>query len=137
MSTITDNSDVIIDSQIAKALTHERPFVSLAACQFTSLSGFMWNSTELLKIISGRRNDLVAIAVRFALGLLTPFYRAAVWWRNRRFDSHPETIRRVAVPVISIGNLTTGGTGKTPMVHHIAHWFRQRHIRVAIVAKDV
>jgi len=50
--------------------------------------------------------------------LLLPFYRAAVARRNARFD-RGHGIRRVPLPVISVGNLTTGGTGKTPMVMHI------------------
>ena len=95
----------------------------------------MWNRTELLKIISGRRNDFVAIALRFGLGLLTPFYRAAVWWRNKRYDSSQKMVRRVAVPVISVGNLTTGGTGKTPMVVWLCNLLRSCNQRVALVSR--
>ena len=47
-----------------------------------------------------------------------------------------ETVRQdvavgdaAAVPVVSIGNLTVGGTGKTPMVGWIARWFRKRGMR--------
>ena len=34
------------------------------------------------------------------------------------------------VPVVSVGNLTLGGTGKTPMVEWIARWYRRRGLRV-------
>ncbi len=55
-------------------------------------------------------------------GLLAPLttpaswlYGLAVGLRNARFD-RGSAVRSVAVPVISVGNLTTGGAGKSPMV---------------------
>ena len=39
------------------------------------------------------------------------------------------------VPVISVGNLTTGGTGKTPMVIWIARLLRTRNLRVAMISR--
>lgn len=44
-------------------------------------------------------------------------------------------MQSIAVPVVSIGNLTAGGTGKTPMVAYIARWFRRHGVRVAIVSR--
>ncbi len=95
----------------------------------------MFNTIELLNIISGRRNDVVAVVVRFGLGLLTPFYRAAVWWRNRKFDAGHNSVQRVSVPVISIGNLTTGGTGKTPLVVWVCKRLHSAGKRVAILSR--
>jgi tetraacyldisaccharide 4'-kinase len=37
--------------------------------------------------------------------------------------------------VVSVGNITLGGTGKTPMVAWLARWFRNRGIRVSIVSR--
>ena len=62
---------------------------------------------------------------RAVLWMLTPLYQLAVWWRNRRFDSRSDQIHKVDVPVISVGNLTTGGTGKTPFVIWLAQTMRQ------------
>ena len=93
----------------------------------------MLNPTNLLEIVSGRRRGLFAALIRSGLGCLTPFYRLAVWWRNRRFDIHGGNT--VAVPVISIGNLTTGGTGKTPMVIWITQFLKSSALRVTIISR--
>ncbi len=63
------------------------------------------------------------------------FYAAAARWRNRRYDRGAAAIRHVDVPVVSVGNLTLGGTGKTPMVEWLAGWFRGRGVRVAVVSR--
>jgi tetraacyldisaccharide 4'-kinase len=62
-------------------------------------------------------------------------YTAAVNWRNRRFDRAHSSVERVGVPVVSVGNLTLGGTGKTPMVEWVARWFAARDVFVAIVSR--
>jgi tetraacyldisaccharide 4'-kinase len=72
---------------------------------------------------------------RFALGLFEPPYTLAVQWRNWRYDRGRAAVHRVPVPVVSVGNLTLGGTGKTPMVEWIAGRFRRQGARVAIVSR--
>lgn len=54
---------------------------------------------------------------------LEPLYRAAVARRNRAFDAGAR-VTRLPVPVISIGNISVGGTGKTPMVRWIIQTLR-------------
>ncbi|MBX3385042.1 MAG: tetraacyldisaccharide 4'-kinase [Phycisphaeraceae bacterium] len=47
-----------------------------------------------------------------------PVYRAAIARRNRGFDAG-RGVTKVELPVVSVGNLSVGGTGKTPMVMHV------------------
>jgi tetraacyldisaccharide 4'-kinase len=62
-------------------------------------------------------------------------YTWAVLARNRRYDSGAKSIHRVNVPVISVGNLTLGGTGKTPMVEWIIRQLLERQKKVGIVSR--
>ena len=43
--------------------------------------------------------------------------------------------RKLSVPVVSVGNLTTGGTGKTPLVVWIARWLAGRGVATAILSR--
>ncbi|MCP4758654.1 MAG: tetraacyldisaccharide 4'-kinase [Planctomycetes bacterium] len=51
----------------------------------------------------------------FLLNPIARVYGAAIAARNRRFD-RGDRVTDVGVPVISVGNVTAGGTGKTPTV---------------------
>ena len=62
-------------------------------------------------------------------------YGLVVRVRNRAYDGGLFQIRRVDVPVVSIGNLTAGGTGKTPCVEYVARFYRQLDLRVAILSR--
>ncbi len=87
------------------------------------------------KLVSGRRRGGGATALRGVLRAAECFYAAAVRWRNGRYDRGAAAIHRVGVPVVSVGNLTLGGTGKTPLVEWLAGWFRARGVRVAVVSR--
>lgn len=84
-------------------------------------------------IISGQAG-LWALPVRALLRLISLPYGWIVRLRNRRFD-HPARCTRVSVPVISVGNLTVGGTGKTPLVIELAQRLVRGGRRPAIVAR--
>ena len=62
-------------------------------------------------------------------------YTWAVRWRNYGYDHGQSPSQRVSVPVISVGNLSMGGTGKTPLVAWIAQRLQQRGVRVTLVSR--
>lgn len=86
-------------------------------------------------IVSGRRQGFLPAALRGLLATAEPIYGAIVARKNRRYDNGSLDATRVAVPVISVGNLTVGGTGKTPFVIWLAKWFRQRGVKVALISR--
>lgn len=70
--------------------------------------------------------------------LFFPFallYGIAVWLRNLFFEIGLLKIVDVGKPVISVGNLTAGGTGKTPHVIAIAEILMKAEKRVAILSR--
>jgi len=90
---------------------------------------------EFRDLVSGRRRGFRAALTRLALRLAEDPYALAMHWRNRRYDTGAAAVHRVGVPVVSVGNLTLGGTGKTPMVEWIARWFQTHGVRVAVVSR--
>jgi tetraacyldisaccharide 4'-kinase len=72
---------------------------------------------------------------RLGLYLANLPYGWAVTLRNLLYDRGWQRIHRAPVPVVSVGNLTAGGTGKTPCVEYVARRYRQRGRRVAILSR--
>ncbi len=67
--------------------------------------------------------------------LLSHFYGAAIALRNAGFDHRLFRIVRTGVPVISVGNITAGGSGKTPVVELLAAYLLDRQCRAAVVTR--
>lgn len=76
-----------------------------------------------------------AQAVEPLLYLPAVAYRAAVGLRNALYDSGRLGVQRLPCPVISIGNLTVGGTGKSPLTSCIASLLRDSGYRVGVVSR--
>ncbi len=86
-------------------------------------------------IVSGRRRDAWARAARSALWVASLDYRLVVGIRNRLYDWGLLRSHRASVPVICVGNLTTGGTGKTPLVAWLARFVAEKGLRPAILTR--
>jgi tetraacyldisaccharide 4'-kinase len=94
-----------------------------------------FDSEAYFRLIRGETHGPWADLARGGLWLASVAYGAAAWARNCAYDRYWLRSHRVAVPVVSVGNLTVGGTGKTPMVEWLARWFRRRGVRVAILSR--
>ncbi len=73
------------------------------------------------------KNGLLAVA---ASG-----YRAGVWVIRRFYAQGTLPVHRLPAPVVSVGNLTWGGTGKTPLVIHLAKGLRTQGRRPAVLTR--
>lgn len=90
---------------------------------------------HFIRIISGQRRGAIATAVRLLLRLLAIPCAAVTAGRNLMFDLGFRTTATLEVPVISVGNLTTGGTGKTPLVASIVQMLQQLNRVPGIVSR--
>lgn len=90
---------------------------------------------HILDVMSGRATGLSASALRALLRLGEPFYASGTCLRNALFDRGIKPVRKLDRAVISVGNITTGGTGKTPMVRWLAERLRSDGEKIAILSR--
>ena len=78
----------------------------------------------------------------FLRTLLTPLtfplslvYGSIIWIRNKLYDCEWFSLSAFDVPIISVGNITTGGSGKTPLVMYLADLLQQNGKNPGIVSR--
>lgn len=75
-------------------------------------------------------------AFYFALGRpLSPIYSLAMRLRETLYRRGVLRSYRLAAPVVSVGNLTLGGSGKTPMVQYLARLLQDNGFHPAIISR--
>jgi tetraacyldisaccharide 4'-kinase len=80
-------------------------------------------------------DDIIARAVRFALAPIEIVYRASVGVREALYDAGVFATQQPVLPTVSVGNVTVGGTGKTPIAAWIVRELVDRGARPAIVLR--
>lgn len=86
-------------------------------------------------LIQDRRNSALDAVPKFLLWLGSLIYAQAMRWRNRGYDRDPARCVDVGVPVISVGNITMGGAGKTPLVVFIAQFLRESGAKPVVLLR--
>ncbi len=66
---------------------------------------------------------------------LTWLFSQAVRIRNARYDSGRAPVSRLRLPVISVGNLSVGGSGKTPFVQTLGRWLAAQGIGYDVLSR--
>jgi len=86
-------------------------------------------------LVEGKRAGLDALVLLPLLGILSIPYGAVMRLRAFAYNNGIFRTHRLPKQVISIGNITVGGTGKTPVVALIARFCLERGKRVAVLSR--
>ena len=89
----------------------------------------------MIELLNGRRQTRGDLAMLAVLFMLSRLYRAIIQTRLRLFQQRLFRQRMLGCLVVSIGNLTVGGTGKTPVVEVFARALSARGRKVAILSR--
>jgi tetraacyldisaccharide 4'-kinase len=94
-----------------------------------------WLGRRVEEVTTGDAPSLAGRAARLLLAGLAGFYGVGVGLRNAAYDRGLLPVRRLPCRVICVGNLTAGGTGKTPTVVWLAGVLSGAGRRVAVVLR--
>ena len=87
------------------------------------------------QILAEEERSLWLAFLRKSAHFIAWFYDMLMVCRNLLFDHGIFKIHTLSCPVISVGNLVLGGTGKTPMVFYLANLLSAEGYRVAVVSR--
>jgi tetraacyldisaccharide 4'-kinase len=87
------------------------------------------------QILRGHRNDLIAQSIRRFARLGSWGYGAGVKGRQLAYEHGWLSVKRLPLPTICVGNITVGGTGKTPLVIRLASDLLAQGLRPAVLLR--
>ncbi len=93
------------------------------------------NLQDIQVIMSGECRTWKGAGLLVLLSLLEPFYTIGVTTIRLLYNLRILPSRRVRQPVISVGNITTGGTGKTPVVALLTQTLQRQGFRPGIASR--
>jgi len=93
------------------------------------------NQQAYRNLISGRSTEPTAAILRFFIGVASVGYSLVVRLRSFLYSKRWLEVHTTDVPVISIGNITTGGTGKTPLVIWLCNLLKEKNINCAVLTR--
>lgn len=86
-------------------------------------------------ILSGKEKGAATVLLRLLLRFLSGIYAIIIFCRNKLYDVGLRKAVRLSVPVICVGNITAGGTGKTPMVIWVCRQLQKQGKKLAILSR--
>ncbi|MDR4506235.1 MAG: tetraacyldisaccharide 4'-kinase [Candidatus Scalindua sp.] len=93
------------------------------------------NREYYVSILSGHEKGIISIPIRFLLSLCACLYFTVLQTRSALYKYGVARRRCLPVKVVSIGNITTGGTGKTPLVEFVARYLSSKKKKIAILSR--
>ena len=93
------------------------------------------NQQRFHKLISGQTRGFGASCLRFFLGAAAKPYAAIIALRNLAYSKGWLKVHTAGAAVISVGNITVGGTGKTPLVVWLCKFLQQKEIQCAVLTR--